>query len=348
MEISDSITLFTSDARPKYINDVLSVIGLPSGSQYQFRYETKYVPSAIRDFFENKSVQGTKVLIAFKSLNSLNENDTFIVPIRWATLNKVSRLTDFYVLKFTVNSYPEFSNDISNCTLDEIIKKSNELILNLPQECKKLPVVPGLISMVDPKQSEDENSWLMIAKALSRNKTFEYTHFLRVSKLRNETNNSVDNNPLGQFQVSDGKYFSVKIDYFAENFSNRRSAFLKVQTIPTFIQCSCNSTIILDSRYDSLTIWFYALTLPGDGFTEIEIYTTSSENEPSPLIKIPIEVIKSKNLSLLRFLTSTIGGILIAMPGIVKDLSTPLNIMFASVGALIIAAGVNFIYPRRS
>ena len=45
------ITLFSSESTARYIKDVFSVLALPRGSVFQFRYDTQYIDPRLLTMF---------------------------------------------------------------------------------------------------------------------------------------------------------------------------------------------------------------------------------------------------------------------------------------------------------
>ncbi len=339
----EGYTLFTSDARPKYTKDILSVLALPEGAQYQFRYEQAYIPSDLQHEIASdpNKLKGLKILIAFKS--TIN-NNPFIVPIRWATIRKIQRITDFYVFKFEVANHPLSPNLI---TVDHICQKSIDFLSHLNNVDSTLPVIKGYTDLVKPDDVKNIDAWIYISRQLALHDTFKNVHFLRVSGLYNIKKNLMKFSKDKYYICKEISFYNFTIDYYAVNYNEGNESTIHINLNSELSRLASGSNIIMDSRYDSFKNSFQTFEVPGNSFTEIQIHTKSSlENHPETFVNIPITIRRANTILLFRIITSTIGAALLAIPSLLPTASEGTKIMLIAIGALTLALGINLIYPR--
>jgi hypothetical protein len=77
----------SSGARPRYRQDILRAIAMPSGMRLQFRYTNNIVAPKIIDRIHTGSVKGEKALIAYCDQHDPNVTPEFI-PCRYATIEE--------------------------------------------------------------------------------------------------------------------------------------------------------------------------------------------------------------------------------------------------------------------
>jgi hypothetical protein len=335
--------LSTSDARPKYSKDILNVLALPQGSKYQFRYENNYIPSDLKHHLaKNKGIlKGVKVLIAFKS--KLHENN-FIVPIRWAVLDEIKKISDFYIIKFEIGNYPVVDAEPS---IESICKKTNDFLCTLNAVDSTLPVLKGYENLVNPDDEERNiDAWVLVSKQLALHPTFSNVHFLRVSTIRDIEDKSLSlaNN---FYECKEVSFYNFYIDYYAINYVKAETE-INIKINSELVRLASNSVVSLDSRYDSFKTSFQTYEVPGNSFAEISIFANCENDQlPKTSVSIPLKIIKSKNLLFLRIIASTLGATLLAIPSLLEPTTNKfIKVLLIALGALTLALGMNLIYPK--
>lgn len=131
MPIQKGLTLFTSDSRLRYASDVLSVLALPDGFAFHFRYDSRHISTDNRREIEGTGAPGTKILIAFKDENGAKDGSPYIVPLRWAILNSVEPMPDFFVFNFTLSGYPAFVKEFTGGK-ESLVQECARYVSELP------------------------------------------------------------------------------------------------------------------------------------------------------------------------------------------------------------------------
>lgn len=339
MSIAKGLTLFTSDSRPRYATDILNVLALPIGAFYHFRYEAKYLTSEIQNEFENQTPEGTRVLIVFRDETAAES--PFMVPVRWATVNSVERISDFYVIRFCLEGYPVFSKDYTG-SKEDIQLLCGRFLLQFSEASRHLPVQLGLTPLVELRSTADKNSWIEAVKRLAQHGTFSTSHFVRIAGITDRRGKNLRLSVDGEYILTEWQYAVLQLDYFAVNYGPHR-AELKLTSDPKLVRVASIGSITLDSRYDSRKTWIQGGSVPGTTATELHISTSGGGDAmPQTEVKLPIVVARSKRMLMWRIGASTIGAGLIATPGILGSGTDPaLRILTALCGALILAFGTN-------
>lgn len=205
------IYLFSSDARDRYIQDILNVMALPRGALYQFRYEDTIVDDQLSKDAGNPLILGKyigqEVLIIFvnqiKTPLPLSESDiSYFFPIRRGSITSLSFEGKVLIIQFAVKDFIDWQSLFVPAKLEN---KQKELEANHTQikEIHKLITAstnPGRrppkkyvtiyqrepnISFVSEKNKNSETkAWQHCVMALSLLPEFENTIFFRVSAVR--------------------------------------------------------------------------------------------------------------------------------------------------------------------
>ena len=91
------ILLLSSGQRPRYRDDIIRALALPTGARLQFRYNKMYVAQAFVDEKKRKSLVNREVLIGYLDTGE-KKGDMEIVPCRFGRLVKVQAEGNFLVI----------------------------------------------------------------------------------------------------------------------------------------------------------------------------------------------------------------------------------------------------------
>lgn len=339
MPIARGLTLFTSDSRLLYATDVLNCLALPSGVQYQFRYESKYISPEIKHEFENLSPSGTKALVVFRENAPSNDNAPFMVPIRWVIIQHVELIADFYIIRFRLEGYPIPSQEYTG-DKESIQLHCSKYLLQLNQIARNLPVQLGLTSFVDLKATSDRAFWIDVAKRLAQHSTFAATHFIRVANISNGSGKELPMSSGSEYILTEKEYSTITLDYFAISY-HEHNATLKLSSDADVIRIACGGNIMLNSRYDSRRVSIQAGQVAGATATELEIFTHDDRRGvPQTRLSIPFSVKRSRKAILIKIAATAVGATLVAMPGIVgASVDSIVRITIALLGALVLTCG---------
>jgi hypothetical protein len=330
-----SYILYSSNSRPRYVSDIINVLALPYDMEYQFRYKESYISTSFKHLYAENSnkLNGQKILISFK-------DEDVIIPIRFAQITKIEKVTDFYVIRFSVKNYVEH-NFLGQFNLDIIKKRSLEYLNKVNTNEKKLALQEGFCDLVNPdKEINNFNNWINTAKNLSLTPTFSNSYFLNIELIRNnKKKGTLYNFKTHHFEISENNFYSFKITYYTKDFLEN-DIRLEVTHNSDSIKLTSSNSYNLNSRYDSVKVWLKSLEIEEDTFLELLISIKNTVVKVD--VELPIFVKKSKNDIWFKVILSFIGASLISIPSFLGDEHQPLKIIFAAIGAFIIAISTNF------
>jgi hypothetical protein len=334
-------TFFSSDFRPRYANDVLNVLALPKGYEYKFRYEQSYIEDSIRHTFHNDSKEfyNADVLLAFKSSNS-----NFVVPVRWARIIKVNKVTDFYNITYVLLDYPEID---SLLTLPDVQKASELFFNSIPSSDRDKAVINKFPQYLKPlSKNTSSDNWINICKVLSLYPKFETNHFLRFSDVhKKDTILKFKDNSITLQEVS---VYSIICDYYSGRLSV--DSILSTNSSSDKVKIVSNGKIDLNNRYDTVEILFETDEVPKDTFFNLAISTRESKNcEYFTNCNFLFRIQKQKFSLIYKIATSVVGGLVLSLPTLLKDfeMNVYLKIALILLGSLILSLGVNLKFYRK-
>lgn len=347
------LTLFSSDSTVQYTKDVFSVLSLPRGSIFQFRYQSQYVDDAVKTIFENeKKGTGYRVLIAFRSNANTAEDGMFILPIRWAVITSVKLFSDVYSVYFKLTGYPTFTHAFKNRVSD--YSKINDYAKNYFQSHNKdiavhsVPLDAVEIRNNDDVERDTEN-WRSIVEAFTKIPSYSECYFLKCSSLYTEIFNSkneqktIVNCPIidGHFVLTEGQCTNLNIEYYSSIYDRTRIQKIEVLVDENVVRKVRGMRTLFQSRYGCITLGFQSQSNSNNTISEISIHT---EGMPANVIQtdavFPIITQKNKLYKIKKSIIMGLGAALVALPGIIgNNINVVWNIVLAILGVLIL--GIN-------
>ena len=208
-ELQFSVLLFSSNARRRYAEDILTALALPEGAVIQFRYETDYVAPALQQIVANRKVIGETAVIGF--IADAESKTSFLLPIRVATITHAENIADMFILRLRVGDYPDPGDSPMN--LPEIHADSTKFYAKLVQSnggryypaTVKFPNL-HLSSAGDPAQK-----WIGIVRRLALHPTFAASYFVRIDPPVATSRRQVSFDELGTLHLGDGQSIRVPV-----------------------------------------------------------------------------------------------------------------------------------------
>ena len=348
---STIITLFSSDSTVQYIKDIFSVLSLPRGSVFQFRYQSNYIDPRIRGIFNNNDNLNLKALIAFRSKASSSDDQCFCVPIRWVKIKSIIQISNGYTVNFEINGYPSYTSDFRNkSTSFQGINESAKLFFH--QMGNNDYAVWGeslAIVNLDDEADRDSENWFEIVRRLTLLPDYKDYHFLKCSspymeKINNEmgTYEKIKCNVENNFtQFIEEKCVYIDVEYYSANYDQSKKRQIEVFVDENILSKAKGLRTTLQSRYGTIKLGLQSKKVTNKTITEVVINTNSSiPDELQTEITFPVIVIKNKIHKILKAIITSIGALLVAMPGIINDsLDIGWNILIAGLGVFVL--GIN-------
>lgn len=345
------ITLFSSNSTVQYIKDIFSVLSLPRGSIFQFRYQSDYIDPRLRGIFNNNNNLNLRALVVFRS-NILSPDDQhFYIPIRWVKIKSIIQMPNGYTVNFEIHGYPIYTPNFRNKSTS--FKGINESAKHFFQQMgnNDYAVWGESLAIVNLDDDEDRDSenWYDIVCRLTLLPGYKDYHFLKcsfpyVEKIDNDMGTikkiecNVDNNFT---QFIEHKCVYIDIEYYSANYDQSKKRQIDVFVDENVLSKAKGLRTTLQSRYGTIKLGLQPKKVTNKTITEVVINTNSSiPDELQTEITFPVVVIKNKIKKILKAIITSIGALLVAMPGIINDsLDVGWNILIAGLGVLVL--GIN-------
>jgi hypothetical protein len=107
----------SSGFTPRYRDDVLRAISMPSGSRLRFRYELRLIPESLKPLIAGNQLEGEEVCIAYLDRTDRTRPPE-LVPCRAARLLRTHTPADFCVIEFELREFffardlPAFNREV--------------------------------------------------------------------------------------------------------------------------------------------------------------------------------------------------------------------------------------------
>ena len=349
---STIITLFSSDATVQYVKDIFSVLSLPRGSQFQFRYQNNYIDPRISHLFSNNNRnQNIKAIVAFRSSSFTTPDKRFYIPIRWVRIQSIIQISNGYTVNFETDSYPSYLSDFRSVSTS--FEKLNESAQHFFQQpgANAYAVWGEALSVVrlEDEVDRDSENWFEIVRRLTLIPEYKDYHFFKCSPLYTEKFDSDYGNyekryceKKGYFtEFIEGRCVNIDIEYYSENYDRSKKRQIDVLIDESILSKAKGLRTILQSRYGSIKLGLQSKRVRNNTITEIVINTNSSvADELQTEIIFPVVIKKNELYKFIKAVITSVGALFVALPGIIgTNLNLSLNILFAGLGVVVL--GIN-------
>lgn len=346
------ITLFSSDSTVQYIKDIFSVLSLPRGSGFQFRYQSNYVdPRVVTLFSNNTKNLNLKALVAFRSNHSTPNDKCFFIPIRWVRVQSVVHISNGYTVNFEIDGYPSYLPNFrtASATFQGINTSAQNFFQTMGNNDYAVWGEPLPIVNFDDNIDRDSENWFEIVKSLTLIPDYKDYHFFKCSAPYTEEINNIN----GQYEKEEceknghlitfveGKCVNIDVEYYSESYDRSKKRQINVLVDNNIIGKAKGLHSILQSRYGTIRLGLQPKKVANNTITEVIITSSSSVvNELETEIVFPIIVVKNKFHKLIKAFITAAGALLVALPGIIGDnLDIGWNILIAGIGVFVL--GIN-------
>lgn len=341
------ITLFSSDATVQYTKDIFSVLALPRGSSFRFRYESRYIDPNVIPLLETGKELTIRSLIAFRHAHNPDDNShDFFIPARLAIIKSAEKMAGGLIINFVASGYPCFQEDHRVTDLKSLGERAKQVFDSerLAPYAVWGKSMPGVDMSNDP--ARDEENWREICKAISLLPGYDSCHFLKCTAPYSEewdaaTGRSIRNEShlsRGVFQLTEGRSFIIDVEYYEKSYDRKQNRNIDVILDDNVLTRTRGMSTLMQSRYGSVKLGFRPKTVESNTVSEILIRTkgaTSGAFETE--VPFPVVIIKSKGRRVVKTLLPTFGALLIALPGILTDaIPLTVNVLFGSVGVIVV------------
>jgi hypothetical protein len=270
---SSMLLFLSSGARPRYREDIVRTMALPSGGRLQFRYDLSIVDDIILNDAKEGKLVGQRALVCYL-WNRTEGAPTEYVPCRFVEIARVEIVGSSLVMVLIVGGYPELSEgvDVLNLFADEDRAK-------LPRWSRegtayKLAGLFAIVMKRDPAlvSVDTLDSFEKIVRLLCRYSDFSadseryffailgVDHLVRDSAGR-EGFDAVTISPAGSYSLVSGEEYELKTYVFAPELSPTatiKETALHVQSENSLIEFPLGKSREIDSEYDIKRFRFHA------------------------------------------------------------------------------------------
>ncbi len=249
------LTLFSSDSSGQYKKDIYNVIAAPNNTHYQFRYTTDYIDEKLILKLKDNMFKGSKALIVFRTNTDTSTKSPFLVPIRWATIEKTDLASKICIVDFVVNEYPVFNSDFAKAAISENtnIKYSTNFFNQIGRQDRYvLDYIVNMVSLEKAEESGQANAWLAIVDSLKNYSEFKDTFFFK-------TNFPDKDNTDNCLIFKEKEYKEVELWHYCANETPSKTLKVEIQCDPNYIHSVSGDEDAIECRYDKNSYGFQSL-----------------------------------------------------------------------------------------
>jgi hypothetical protein len=342
-----AILLTSSDARPLYVQDIMTAVAAPRGAVIQFRYDIRYVTEDLWAMLESRKAVGKDAIVAFVGNISI-PGDEYLVPVRLAKIVDVKAWGGrAAIVRMEVRDYPDMAG-WSRTDQTELVAKGKQALKDVFDQYKSRynsfrSAMATSNGLPTTGSGSSEQSWLGVTDRLALLDTFVNSYFLYLALV-----NSTD--PSKSLQLSDGRLeLPNRQGIIVKSYYTRTSSPASGNTRELSVSAAESSILSIASdskreilsRYDEVDFWFQAkpvqeksrtiLTalLPGD---------SSTPGDQTTRVLIPVTVYKPIARRVARGFAGAAGAGLVAAPALMGPGSNfTSRVIIACIGAFIVA-----------
>lgn len=349
--------LCSSNIRPLYVQDILDIVGAPTGVPYRFRYERRYVNGAARGPWERNEMVNTEVLVHFTLQQEARYHDPVLFPIRRGQVVRSWKEGTAYFVEFRLGrlvSLPAWPS-IGENALDqgdqgsrkreayeippkEYGQRLRDNGIDLPYDS---PASLGKDVTRDASTLDDTSDEELLFERtthyLTRTESFRQAWFLRCLRIVPRSDSADQAIPFSEqaqaFELDGGRAYTIQVSQ-RQPRDVRQAQRFRVDTDENIVRLVGMNELEIASRYDRLPIVLDAIEPPAGVTREtVVVISPASQSIQGPRIRIPIRVRPSVGEAAVGVVT-TMGLVLVAILAQTK----PVGIAWTTLTIAAIAA----------
>lgn len=333
------LMLLSSGTRPRYLDDIVRCLALPSEMDLQFRYSLSWLSDDVKRKIKDGSIRGAKALICY--IDQSSKGAIYIIPCREAEIIEVKPIGSPLAIQLRMKN---FANISSLAQIQKEISASNDcphwdssgqLKGSWFFECE----APSLLG-----SSSRLESWEAVVKELlTRNDFLKRDFFFNICSF----SKSWDGNKVlpkdGTYWLDPSQEYDLEACHFHSNNEPASAKSITFAASSDNLKLFSLAKVPIDSRYD-LKTWKFKLEGENSKVPLVlEIRTSSTGDDKDDVVQIDLPAIIKvdwKRISI-RFVTIA-GGFL--LPSIVTlvtvDKFNWKTCAAAILGALLASVGI--------
>lgn len=328
-------TFVSSDARPRYIDDIMRIIALPVGGQLHFRYQARYAAPDVQQWIAAKNVVGAQAVVCF--VGDVGTDGVYAIPVRYVFIVGARRLDDAYIVRFAARGFPDISDWLRDS--DNVKERGRVLLRGLMSNYRDEYYAAYARDPTAPStdNADSQESWNGVVSRLARLPAFSGSYFLRASLERQSGREMALTKGQDWFDVISGREFVLRSWFVGEgtDFSGRN---LEIICDEQLLYPTSDTRYDISSRYDEVKFW---IAPRGDEVTRRTLLRltlnagTGSNGGLSTRVDLPIRIRAPRRRQAARVTLGGVSALAVAAPAILGDVApVPYNLALAGAGAL--------------
>jgi hypothetical protein len=315
------LVLLSSGATRRYRDDIMRVLALPPGAELQFRYDRRYIDTALLARMDARTLRNEPGIVLYL-WSDKEKLHTECVPCRLVTVVKAEFTGSSGIVRLRTGA---FVKNLDDAKLRSVLNPSEkELLPKWEAKSGTAPALKGrfffpIQASLSEFASSNVSDFEATAAALVRFKDFgdaNSTVFYTVLRLADVDRESSAIRPAsGSYVISSGKRYEAEVYSYVPPGAESKSAKLHVESDVELVEFPLGKSRDIDSRYD---LKQFPLRLPkqtGQLSAGLRIYLTDADSDqPHSDILIPVLFRGSLFLAMTRVAFIGIGT---SGPGIV-------------------------------
>jgi hypothetical protein len=342
MDDSQLLYLFSSDQTVRYAQDIIDVLGAPSGRRFRFRYNERHVEAEARAHIDEGRLKGARGLVVFASQHPAMYAPAAFVPIRFINVVSTERVGTHLFVEFTVDELVTLPRRVVKERPGQVAAFTRFLAdhTNTPYESwasvgtriawaqeDAPPVIAG--------GNEDEY-FEIAAEYLAGTAAFANTTFLRFLRCSQVGGHSSQDRLTGDppaLELTAGNTYQLELLQFVPHGGPVEGGF-SVLADDSIVLVQGEPRVRVASRYDKPGVRVQAKARAEHGVVETSIVIEPHNETDGPRLEIPIRVSSSLAKSVTKATAITAALSVLALPAILTEASDGLRVGLALAGAL--------------
>jgi len=248
----------SSGARPRYRQDVLRAIAIPSGGPLQFRYAQDYITESLKSKIRDGAYQGSKAIIAYVDQTG-RDHDPLLIPCRFGRVTKAQLHGTTATLEFVLGQHA-YAQDLS--AFNKQIRSMSGGALpawkgseeQYPKGAYALEVPDEAMSSV--VATDELNYWEKIVGQLANRPDFkDESCFYMVDGLYDVEKDEAHEIRNGVYDLKPSHEYELRIYHYLPT-SPTKTVYLHLRASKPSVEFMSNPVQVIDSRYDMKRIRF--------------------------------------------------------------------------------------------
>jgi hypothetical protein len=307
------LLLLSSDDRPRYAEDIQTVLALPNGAIIEFRYRMRWVAPALQEAVRHQEVVGAVAVLGFVGAD--RHHEPFVLPVRYATVAEVELVADMVIFQLRVRGYPNL--DLYPRSFEEIVEMSRGVIGQLKRREKFYPATSSFPAMPDEILADAAHRWLSAVRLLALHPTFKDSYFLRVASVET-TRRKLRFDAEGKIAIAGDESLRITTYFFATHYSPDGDFKLTCSTDGANLRVASDNVYHVALRYDSVEFWIQPAGQNYDTSSLVSISLASEKAGALTIaanVRLSLVVRRSRSRTLRRWAVVSAGAVLVGLMG---------------------------------